>query len=158
MIRPIRIRKPEPKNDWLSKACQHIAENEEIMEESSRYVCERLAALLINRLPEEISRSLIGLLPDPPAWMFTQIQKEGDPSISYSDFIECAMDAIALEIPDRATDEHSLEQAGRRVADLFLASLAYEVPGNIVGELSHRLPDDLSFRISPNEPAYRRAS
>jgi hypothetical protein len=134
-------------SDWLRLCAEAIARNAPPLAPFADHVAERLAALLVTRLPADVAVDLIGLLPDPPAWLSSRTSPTGDASIGYPDFLRSAEDTIALAAPELTSPPERLDNLARRAADLFFAALAVHLPAGLRRACLNGLPAELGSRM-----------
>lgn len=132
--------------DWLrdseksisNRLSQHGVKGQFSIEQ----VSERLAALLLERLPSDLARQMISMLPDDKQAALNSLHQsaksESDASIGYPTFIERAASAIGMN-----ADEEML----REVTDAFLWGVVEEVPGDFKARLTEVLPAELRSRM-----------
>jgi hypothetical protein len=105
-------------------------------------VSERMAALLLERLPPELASQMIAMLPEDKQEALNSLQQSaksnGDASIGYTTFIERAMTAVGFE-----ADDDTIHQ----IADAFLWGVVEEVPGDFKKRLTEVLPSELRSRM-----------
>jgi hypothetical protein len=135
--------------NWLENATQTIAKQVPELAASSKYVCERLASLLLARLPYYAGLNLIQELNDhAPPLLRPNMNPRGEASIGYPDFVDRALQAIAFSSMDDPTFENRLDEIARRVADLFLYSMAKNLPETSAQLLERNLPTELLYRMN----------
>lgn len=145
--------------DWLSISSRAIATNAPSLAGISEHLGERLAALLISRLPATASRQLIELLPDPPSWLLSRVARDGDRSIGYPDFVESASDTIGMTAPELCSPPEMRDELARRASDLFLVAVSEHVPPEILAPCRRELPAELTIRMpSPRATNAGRAA
>jgi hypothetical protein len=106
------------------------------------YISERLAALLLERLPSDLAHQMMTMLPEDKQAalksLYQSAGSESDQSIGYPTFIERAGQAIGLEENDDTI---------REIADAFLWGVVEEVPGDFKARLTEVLPAELKSRM-----------
>jgi hypothetical protein len=106
------------------------------------HISERMAALLLERLPSDLAQQMIAMLPeDKQAALKSLHQSAGsksDQSIGYPTFIERAAQAIGLQENDETI---------REITDAFLWGVVEEVPGDFKVRLTEVLPAELKSRM-----------
>jgi hypothetical protein len=106
------------------------------------HVSERLAALLLERLPPDLAHQMIAMLPEDKQAALKSLHQsagsESDESIGYPTFIERA----SLTLGADETDE-----TVREIADAFLWGVVEEMPGDFKARLTEVLPAELKSRM-----------
>lgn len=105
-------------------------------------VCERLAALLLERLPPELASQMMAMLPQDKQEALNSLhqsaESDSDASIGYTTFVERAATAVGVE-----TDDDTIHQ----LTDAFLWGVVEEVPGDFKKRLTEVLPAELRSRM-----------
>jgi hypothetical protein len=105
-------------------------------------VSERLAALLLERLPSDLAHQMIEMLPEEKQTALKSLHQsagaESDQSIGYPTFIERAAHALGLQ---------ENEDTIREITDAFLWGVVEEVPGDFKMRLTEVLPAELKSRM-----------
>lgn len=105
-------------------------------------VSERLAALLLERLPADLADQMMSMLPEDKRLALDSLQQSArsasDASIGYPTFIERAAHALGM---------NENEETIREITDAFLWGVVEEVPGDFKARLSEVLPAELRSRM-----------
>ncbi len=137
--------------NWFNHTSQSIQTRVPEVQLSSHYVTERLSALLFERLPPEISRTILNLLPDDGARHLHSLESTAtspeNRSIGYPDFIERTRETIGLtEIAPRSEEEEVA--LAEKIADAFLWAIAQELPPDLKTRIEENLPTELRSRMN----------
>lgn len=137
----------EGSRDWIQSAAGAISQNIPQLAGFAGWLAVRLAAVLIQRIPEHWSRQLLACLSQVPPLLESRVNDSGDSSIGYPEFVDRAMDGICFAHPD-ITNPEEMDQLARRIADVFLASLRGQIPLRLAYDLGRILPAELSLRMN----------
>jgi hypothetical protein len=142
--------------NWLESTSRSLRSSLPDTTDCAEYVTERLAALMLDRLPPEVSRDLLDLLPDEslekPRMFRAYSNLDRDASIAFPQFIERARHALGLsdllDSPKYADSEGAFERLSLDVAEAFLWAVASEFPMDLKDRMSQALPSDLRCRMN----------
>jgi hypothetical protein len=140
---------------WLLEASQAIRIAIPEIAPCADAMAERLAIPLLRRLPGELSRRLLALIPDHPASLSQSFQEEADPSIGHPDFVDAALDAIELDEHDLIShfpSESQIDAAAESAADIFLGTVGRNLPPELAREISNELPVELRLPMGLHRP------
>jgi hypothetical protein len=132
--------------NWFEHASRSIASRFPQTAGCSDYVTERLAALLLEHLPQDLAVEIVDLLPPSlgrHSWPF-HLSHPAE-RISHGDFIRRAGMTLAcaeMDLPPVAQGEFA-----REVADIFLWSMCQELPASLKAWMTAVLPEDLRSRM-----------
>jgi hypothetical protein len=141
--------------DWLESTSRSLASSVPEAAEHASYVTERLGMLLLERLPPELSRELIALLPEEkqlriPTWIRAELR--ADRSIGYPAFVSLTRHLLGvtelLDLPQYADSEENYAELCHHVTASFLWAVAQELPIELKQRLAPHLPRDLSARMN----------
>jgi hypothetical protein len=125
---------------------EHKSPQASDLDPSVTRMCERLSALLLERLPTDLATQLIDMLPDDKKTQLSSLKKsadsESDTSIGYPTFIERAAEAIGTGQFKGQSDEKI-----REIVDAFLWGVVQEVPADFKARLHEVLPSELKSRM-----------
>ncbi len=132
--------------DWLRDSERSISNRLSRHRDKDRFPIERvsarLAALLLERLPPDLARQMLRMLPDEKQAALSSLKKsadsDGESSIGYPTFIERA--ALALGVNE---DDETI----REITDAFLWGVVEEIPGEFKVRLTEVLPVELRSRM-----------
>ena len=137
--------------NWLEDTSRSLAASfPSLGSPNSVYIAHRLSMLLLCRLPPDVSRALLQLLPDAlgtpdtPARLselYLAADLQPDVTISYSAFIEQASHSIQSPV---AVEENFIE----RIVDYFLWAFAHALPPELKSQILEHLPVDLRNRMN----------
>ncbi len=131
----------------------------------SVYLVERLSALLLERLPAEISHSILKLLPltlakDHFSSLIANVTPDADSSIGYVDFVKRAESTLgcsdlgkqslqlgSLDSLDSLDSEDELYKYSEKLTNVFLWAIAQELPAEIKTRMVENLPSELRARM-----------
>lgn len=159
-MKSMKPRKPAPTAsarsiDWLDSTGRSLRASFPETADCSEYVAERLAALLLERLPPELCAEMIALLPATyprRPLLEAYAGSEVDDSIAFPDFIEGARHALGLsellDSPEYADSEARYENLSRRVAEAFLWLVTIDLPPDLKARMAALLPMDLRSRMN----------
>jgi len=141
--------------DWLDHTAVSLKSKVRDLGDSAPYVAERLAALLLDRLPRSLANRLVALLPDEVArahrLLYRTAHSEGDRSISYITFVEAAQAAIGVCATGermRGHEESDVDRFYRDVADAFLWAITQELPSDLKHQVEQEISADLRARMN----------
>jgi hypothetical protein len=135
-----------PRRDWVlgcHRALQHDVPEYATL---SFRLAERLAELMIRRLPARASVQLIGLLLREAGPLSGAVTRDGDSSIGYPDFVYKSRDLLAWA-PEGSPDDERCDRLAERAADVFLSALGAQIPDEMKAPLAAMLPAELSERM-----------
>lgn len=108
-------------------------------------MAEHLGALLLARIPSDLARQLLGLLPHGASRDLAALARhaDGDPdrSIGYIQFVEAARN----DLGNRLGEELDIE---RRIADAFLWAMSGDLPAELKSDFARELPSELRSRMN----------
>ncbi len=134
--------------DWLHEIARSLEMDFPETRGQASYLAEKLAALILLRLPAESARRLMDLLPpharDRHPEMRTCADSEADRSVGYASLVEKA--SITLSFHEGLPEE-SLDEYARQMTDFFLQQLAFSLPSEFHDDLRRSLPADLKQRM-----------
>jgi hypothetical protein len=137
--------------NWFDHSSRSIAARFPQVAGCADYVTERLGALLLETLPSEISREILGLLPPTlgehswPLRASVQSAYRGRRKIGYPDFIQRAR--IALTCSEMNLPPVAMGEFAQAVTDLFLWTVCREIPPGTKSRMTAVLPQDLRARM-----------
>jgi hypothetical protein len=106
---------------------------------------EKLAALLLERLPSGVAAQMLELLPkEPSRRMQLSAAADAESSIGFTTFIEAAEQILDTEEPD----ERLSEDMARICAESFLWAVAQEFPTDLKMLMRQALPTELKSRMN----------
>jgi hypothetical protein len=140
--------------DWFEHTVTSLRFRIRGLDESAPYVIERLAALLLDRLPRRVSNRMLGLLPPEVARQHRLLRRsassDANRSIGYISFVEAAQAAIGVCEAGVALDVMGDDDADilyRQVADAFLWAVAQELPPDLKCQLEEEISAELRARM-----------
>lgn len=136
--------------NWLAETTQFIYSDAPDAACCAEYVAERLAALFLERLPPELGSELLALLPahelrGRSSDLGESASSGRNSSIGFTDFVERARQALGCF---RAVDLDLEPDLPRRVAEIFLWSLAHPLPAGFKERIAANLPAEIRFRMN----------
>jgi hypothetical protein len=141
--------------DWFQHSVISIRSRIPELGDSTPYVTERLAALLLDRLPRRLSNRMLGLLPSEVAASHRLLRRPassvGDSSIGYPAFVEVAQEAVGVSETHINPGEMGEEEAltfYRMVADAFLWAVTQELPPDLKSLVERDISADLRARMN----------
>lgn len=135
------------KVDWLVPATENIRKClPEVpgADFGSGYIAERLARVFLQRLPSSHGKLLVELLPSPPDFLAEQMTPEGDTSIGYVHLLESASHSLIL---NAILDPGQQETVCERLVDVFLETLSYRLPPDVLYVITPDLPAEIRQRL-----------
>lgn len=133
--------------NWLENAAFALRRNLPHVGHAATPLAERLGRLLIALLPADTSRKLIRSLDSPPHTFFACVSPSGDRSISYTDFVDCAMEGLTFSALADETNDDQVSEISHRAADIFLTSVGNSLPDDACEILLHELPVELIHKM-----------
>ncbi len=119
----------------------------------SQFIAERLASLMIARLPRDISLSLIELLPASVAahsWPLRsgiEASRKSERAFQgYSEFVDTARGALDCTELDMGAAE--MRELADEVARAFLWAALHDLPSELKVKIAEHLPADLRSRMN----------
>ena len=120
--------------NWVDHVTSKIGEISPEVLPVAPLVGEKLALLFSRRLPADIARPLIMLLPKSYEYFYDHLEEQGDCSLGYPDFIEKTYHAIPWVVSERTATQ---------VADAFLKSVLAQIPERLHWKIKAALPAEL---------------
>ncbi|MBC7693065.1 MAG: hypothetical protein H7222_14980 [Methylotenera sp.] len=140
--------KSEPeKSHWLQKVIGKISQEVPEVQDHAPVIVEKLATLLLTRLPRKTAAELLTYLPAKYSSLENKFHEEGDRTIGYSDFVEKTFYLIPWNVN---------EEIAFRVASCFLENILEEVPPEVRDRVWSQLPTEILVRMKLNRDDYKR--
>ncbi len=142
--------------NWLDHATRTLHSNHRQAAGCADYISQRLANLLLERLPSPTALELIEILPDSAREMVDSLRAAADSpseaSIGYQDFLNRTAFAIGcsgcISSPaDSQNFEPELNELAKKVTDTFLWACARELPNELKFRMAEGLPLELKSRM-----------
>jgi hypothetical protein len=143
-----------PSKNWLESAGRSIQYSVPEASECARYVAEQLSALLLARLPGDLSSELLSLLPEGVDCSVLHISGDHDPdrSIGFPAFVERTRHLLGLtellDMPKYAENESVYGSLCEQVTETYLWAVAQDIPVHIKARMTEHLPTDLRCRMN----------
>jgi hypothetical protein len=142
--------------NWINSAGRSLAAAfPELYSDDCLYLTERVCSVLLQRLPPDVSLSLIALLPenhDLPAQQYTKLliaaRQEPDLSIGYPAMVDQVIRSVHEPKDLHARQEMLQPDYFNRVTDYVLWAFATEIPSDLKVKLSDHLPVDIRTRMN----------
>jgi hypothetical protein len=148
---------PDIRNvNWFDRTQQSILASYPEVKPWGGKLVKRLSSLLLSRLPGEMQKSVLELLPkDVMEHHFSPLEGLSDISeneaVGYPDFIEQTAATLGshgnYKIHPKIESEYDLFEHSRKIADFFLWSIAQEFPPELKTKISENLPPELKLRM-----------
>jgi len=148
---------PDRSINWFDHTNQSLVSQFPETTPYSEYLVERLAALLLERLPPDLSRKLIGLLPENTIQghlnpLTASAISQEETSIGYNDFVERTESTLGCSDLSKQKlledSEEEMRNFAEQLANSFLWAVAQEFPAEIKTRMIERLPSDLRARMN----------
>ena len=134
-------------SNWLKKVIGKISQEVPEVQDHAPMIVEKLATVLLTRLPRKTATELLTYLPAKYSGLENRFHEEGDRTIGYSDFVEKTFYLIPWDVD---------EEIAFRVAGCFLENVLEEVPPEVRDRVWSQLPTEILVRMKLNRDDYRR--
>jgi len=146
------------KTDWIENASLSLSRYVPQITFCSTEVSEKLAELLLRRLPAQIGDQLLALLVDVPNDLRSCLTPNGDPSIGYPDFLERSYETLAIRPEASVMQDHKGEELSRKVTDIILRSFMEVLPEQLKIQLVETLPSELHHKMTQKKTEQQHAA
>jgi hypothetical protein len=154
--------------DWLEMTNRSLESkfSQIGIQNSAPLLTERLAVLLLQRLPETLATAMVELLPRDPARelgarLYKTALAAADCSIGFASFIEVSSQVLGLEEklpqPDQSSQSPDFpdfpdlnDNLSRQTAECFLWAVTQELPVELKTRMREVLPIELCSRMNLN--------